>query len=120
MVKLANVPIPTEADILKNRELIARKPTRYHADASGNSYDRRRRSKRLLEEFGDGNSCPCVYCGLLLYADTKDETKMEQDHIIPFTFGGKYVLANLMPACAGCNKARGNNPLAPVAAGWQL
>lgn len=72
-----------------------------HQEGKGNSYDRARRTWNLLKEFGDGQHAPCVYCGLDL-----DQSTCTQDRIWPGIMGGKYVLANLLPACLGCNTSR--------------
>jgi 5-methylcytosine-specific restriction endonuclease McrA len=70
-------------------------------DLRGNSRDRAVRTQKLLTEFGDGTTCPCVYCGTELTAST-----LTQDKIVPGTDGGRYVMANLLPACITCNVRR--------------
>jgi len=38
----------------------------------------------------------CAYCGLVV-------AKPQQDHVIPVTAGGAYVVENIVPACKRCN-----------------
>lgn len=43
----------------------------------------------------------CFYCGDVLQNPTLD-------HLVPSSKGGKFTLANLVPACDCCNRAKGN------------
>lgn len=66
---------------------------------------RRRATKQyLLDLYGDGTTCPCVHCGRTLTFAT-----LTQDRILPGSMGGRYVRANLQPACLPCNSSRGDN-----------
>lgn len=67
-------------------------------DRRGNNRDRRNRKQWLLDTFGNGRTCPCVWCGVTLTAST-----VQQDRIVA---GGPYRRDNLVPACARCNIAR--------------
>lgn len=67
---------------------------------------RHRHVHSLLAEFGDGQWCPCVYCGAPLDAET-----LTKDRIIPGSRGGRYTLDNLLPACAPCNVLRADRRL---------
>jgi 5-methylcytosine-specific restriction endonuclease McrA len=42
----------------------------------------------------------CVYCN-------KVSPILERDHIVPVSKGGDNTLANIVPACRGCNRAKG-------------
>lgn len=44
----------------------------------------------------------CAYCG----ARRSKETKLTCDHIVPLNLGGPNTLANLAPACLGCNSSK--------------
>jgi 5-methylcytosine-specific restriction endonuclease McrA len=72
----------------------------------GNSYSRRARKHRLLTEFGDGETCECIYCGAELNFDT-----VTSDRVIPGSNGGTYHRDNLVPACQFCNLSRGDTPI---------
>lgn len=57
----------------------------------------------LLDAYGDGERyAPCVWCGIALdvFGDA-----WERDRIDP---SGTYAMANVMPACRGCNGDRGS------------
>jgi len=57
--------------------------------------------QNLIDAFGGR----CFYCG--------GEGRLEMDHVIPVSRGGRHVLANLVPACGTCNKRKHNaQPLA--------
>ena len=103
-VKVDAVPMPTREDIERNLRAM-REDGRPGGDFRGNSYDRRRRSQRLLEEFGDGRQCGCAYCGKILDASTLTEDKIITGHL-----GGRYILPNLIPACQPCNARRSDSP----------
>lgn len=90
--KYATNPAPTEEEVAA---------AKYRRDLVGNNKDRAKRRAALLQEFGDGKTCPCVYCGCKLYEKT-----LEQDKIITTAHGGRYRLPNLVPACSYCNKHR--------------
>lgn len=108
--KVAAAPIPTQADIERNLHAM-RTDGRAGGDFRGNSYDRRRRSQRLLEEFGNGVTAGCSYCGKILDAST-----LTEDKIITGKLGGRYILPNLIPACQPCNAKRSDSPFSAVAA----
>lgn len=67
----------------------------------GNSKDRARRKMWMLEQWGDGRTCPCVHCGTTLAYAT-----VEADRIVP---GGSYRRDNVQPACRECNLARSDD-----------
>ena len=50
----------------------------------------------------------CRYCG----ASVTNETA-NMDHVIPWKKGGKSVTLNLVTACRGCNKEKGNSHWVP-------
>lgn len=86
---------------------------RYEADIRGNTTDRANSRKRLLAEFGDGKSCPCVYCGLKL-VDKEGPNLVTRDKIYTARQGGRYTHSNLLPACLACNKSRSDTPIEKV------
>ena len=45
----------------------------------------------------------CFYCGSSL--------NIEADHIIPIDRGGRHSIANLVPACALCNRSKSNSTI---------
>jgi 5-methylcytosine-specific restriction endonuclease McrA len=45
----------------------------------------------------------CVYCGAFLQLD--DATL---DHVFPLSHGGPHIAGNLVAACAGCNRMKGD------------
>ena len=45
----------------------------------------------------------CVLCGV-----TAETTKLEIDHIIPISKGGKTIKSNLRTLCFNCNRGKGN------------
>lgn len=100
LAKIEAAPRPTAEDILRNRTLIATS-RRSGGDMRGNSRDRGARTRKLLAEFGNGETCPCVYCDTVLTAAT-----LTQDKIYTGDQGGRYVYANLLPACITCNQRR--------------
>ncbi len=67
-------------------------------DKRGNAAQRRARKGYLLTLWGDGETCPCIYCGYSLVSAT-----LEADRIIA---GGSYARTNVIPACRSCNVAR--------------
>lgn len=76
---------------------------------NGNNNDRRERKIALVEEFGDGEKCGCVYCGLVIsFSPEFAEKSMEEDKIIDTRQGGRYRMYNLLPACYHCNRSRGD------------
>lgn len=108
--KVSQVPQPSQFDIERNLRAM-RDDGRNGGDFRGNSYDRRRRTQRLLEEFGNGVTAGCAYCGKLL-----DATTLEEDKIISGALGGRYINANLIPACRACNLNRSDKPFQMAAA----
>lgn len=99
-------PEPTEEEIESTEDAVQRIGTRDHnRNLAGNSADRRARRKKLMEEFGDGECCPCVYCGLVVGEGTLIQSKMYTTKQ-----GGGYKQSNLVPSCVDCNKRRGNLP----------
>lgn len=46
----------------------------------------------------------CAYCG-------EKSPVLEKDHVIPLTRGGRHALANILPACPACNRAKYNHLL---------
>lgn len=104
--KIAAAPVPTAADRARNAQSLATSK-RHGGELRGNSHDRKVRTAKLLAEFGNGITCPCVYCGAALTAST-----LTQDKIYTAAEGGRYVIANLLPACGECNRRRGDLPVA--------
>lgn len=100
LAKIAAAPVPTPEMIYASRLAIANS-TRPGGDRRGSSVSRRRRTEKLLAEFGDGTTCPCAYCGRELTAAT-----LTQDKIYTGDQGGGYRYDNLLPACITCNQRR--------------
>lgn len=57
----------------------------------------------LAKEIKKIYSSPCYYCGGL--------DRIEADHIIPVSKGGRHSVGNLVPACRWCNASKGNRLL---------
>jgi 5-methylcytosine-specific restriction endonuclease McrA len=47
----------------------------------------------------------CAYCG--------DVAWEQQDHCLPLSRGGAHHISNVVPACAGCNYAKGTQAWVP-------
>ena len=107
---IRNAPAPTADQVKRNLDAM-KNSGRNGGDFRGNSYDRRRRTQRLLDHFGDGTHVGCAYCGKILDADT-----LSADKIITGRDGGRYVFANLLPSCQDCNARRGDARIAVPAA----
>ena len=43
----------------------------------------------------------CAYCG-------KDDGALQKDCMLPISRGGRYTLANVVPACGSCNASKCN------------
>ena len=71
-------------------------------NARGSSYNRRARRAYLLATFGDGETCACYRCGVLL-----NDSTVTSDRIIPGCKGGTYRRGNIRPACGMCNSETG-------------
>ena len=99
-------PKPTAEEVAAAKEGLGRLgANKYRRNLVGNTGDRARRRQSLLTEFGDGKTCPCIYCG-----EVVGEGTMEQDKIKTTAEGGRYRTPNLVPSCSVCNKKRGDTP----------
>lgn len=56
-----------------------------------------------LARLGHLLASPCLYCGAT--------ERIEIDHVVPLSRGGKHEDANLAPACRRCNASKGNKLL---------
>lgn len=76
-----------------------------NANARGNTKDRARRRRWLLETYAADvpGHCRCYRCGALLTEGT-----LTVDRIIPGALGGKYTRDNIRPACSACNTETGS------------
>lgn len=108
--KYEDAPVPSKEDAVEaSRRMDEVGADRYEANIRGNSKDREASRKRLLQEFGDGHTCGCVYCGLKL-----DESTVTRDKMYTARQGGKYRHSNLIPACLSCNQSRSDTPFEEV------
>jgi 5-methylcytosine-specific restriction endonuclease McrA len=57
--------------------------------------------QEIKEQYGNA----CAYC-------RKPLARLEKDHVIPLSKGGKHTKANVVPACRTCNAQKGNRLLA--------
>lgn len=48
----------------------------------------------------------CAFCGKP--EGRSKESKMDRDHLVPLSMGGKAERSNIIPACRKCNRGRGN------------
>lgn len=71
------------------------------------------RQRYLMDYWGDGKNCTCVYCGKVLDLIpvardlNKSSTHITVDRVVP---GTRYTRDNVVPACYACNTNRGNKP----------
>jgi hypothetical protein len=107
--KAAVAPVPTPEEKAAVEGIARLGANLYRRNLVGNTGDRHKRRQALLEEFGDGHTCPCVYCGLRLAEGT-----LEQDKIHTTAEGGRYRKSNLVPSCSSCNKQRGDIPWSKI------
>lgn len=110
MEKAANAPVPTKEDVAKAQAGIEKLgANKYRRNLVGNTKDRAKRRQHLYDEFGDGKTCPCIYCGIKV-----GEGTLEQDKIYTTAEGGKYNTKNVVPSCSECNKKRGDVPFREI------
>ncbi len=72
---------------------------------------RRRRVAKVVNDLTDAQwhalmdawGC-CAYCGA-------EEPALQKDTMLPISRGGRYTLANVVPACRSCNASKGNTEL---------
>lgn len=78
-----------------------------NTNARGSARDRASRRRYLLATYqadaGPG-TCRCYRCGRVLTGRT-----LTVDRIRPGCLGGRYVRANIRPACARCNSETGGS-----------
>lgn len=60
--------------------------------------------ERMLNRLGHR----CAYCGTV--------GVLEQDHVVPLSRGGRHAIANILPACPGCNRSKSDSLLVE----WRL
>lgn len=92
--------------LLVNADGTTKKPGKSRRSNGGerpNSYQRRARKYYLLVKYGNGETCPCFFCGTELTFAT-----LTLDRKKPGIRGGTYAKENLLPACGPCNFARGD------------
>ncbi len=70
---------------------------------------RRRRKEWVIFHRDDFR---CVYCGK---SSVEDGVKLEADHILAHSQGGKDTAGNLVTACRGCNRSKFDEELDPDA-----
>lgn len=78
-----------------------------HRNHHGGGKRHENRRIYLLNRFGDGEKCRCVYCGEILTKET-----MTIERLVPGKHGGTYARNNIFPACEYCNSSRGDEILA--------
>lgn len=98
-------PRPSAERIAANRVSIANSG-RAGGDFRGSSKARAVSRQWLLDTFGDGKQCGCVYCGIKL-----DDSTITRDKIYTGDQGGRYDRANILPACIHCNQSRNNTSI---------
>jgi 5-methylcytosine-specific restriction endonuclease McrA len=97
--KIHAAPQPTAADHDRYAASVAHNK-RPGGELRGNDHDRHRRTEKLLNEFGNGKTAKCSYCGTKV-----DASSIQHDKIYPHN-GYRY--NNVIPACRHCNQSRGN------------
>lgn len=73
-----------------------------NTNARGNSADRARRRLYLINQYGDGETAPCDFCGEPLTVDS-----VTVHRVVPGIEGGTYRRSNIRPACMTCNSRDG-------------
>lgn len=80
-----------------------------NGNVTGSAQDRRRRRQWLLDEYGNGESAPCMlggpwveHCLVVVTIET-----LTVDRIVPGCEGGRYTRDNIQPACGPCNERQG-------------
>lgn len=96
---IKSAPRPSREDIAKARVMAET----FNRGGRGNVYDRRSRELTMLQTWGNGEICWCVWCGVVLHPGTGEIT---EDRIFTEEQGGRYRLSNLMPSCGPCNSSR--------------
>ena len=102
LAKIAAAPLPTRADVARYNRSVANNG-RAGGELRGNSTDRHAREQKLLNDFGNGKTARCVYCGKPLTAST-----ITQDKIYP---ENGYRYSNIVPACTHDNETRSNGDI---------
>ena len=68
------------------------------------AYERSRMTPTLRQKILERDHFRCVRCGR---TPQRDGVRLEVDHIIPISKGGKTVLDNLQTLCFECNRGKG-------------
>jgi 5-methylcytosine-specific restriction endonuclease McrA len=71
-------------------------------NSRGNTADRAARRAYLLAKHGNGETCLCYRCGVVL-----DDSTITVDRVVPGVAGGRYTRDNIRPACGPCNSETG-------------
>lgn len=98
---------PTEAGkVWFGRGSRARRGTS-NSNSRGNSKDRQRRRRWLIDTYGDGTSAPCWLAvpGVCAKVVTVDTVSVER--VTPGHAGGTYRRNNIRPACSACQSHQG-------------
>lgn len=110
-----------------HREEIVARTAKYRQTEQGRAKQRQRKSKRRALKRGLPNTLTeaewqlsldffgnrCAYCGVA-------DVPLAQDHIVPVSAGGGYVMGNIIPVCQRCNSSKNNLPLDTWAKGRGL
>ena len=96
-----------------NKERIAKVSRKYHVlhrEGARNAAHRRRSNKMnngafkiYKKELLKIYNSPCFYCG--------SNERIEADHIVPISRGGRHSIGNLISACRSCNGSKHNKLL---------
>ena len=86
----------TYATSFRNKTMHKEKRQRRKALERGN-YAEKISTQQLINRFALFNNC-CAYCG------SYEGSDIQQEHVICHSVGGPHCLANIVPACALCNK----------------
>ena len=84
------------ATSFRNKTMHKEKRQRRKALERGN-YAEKISTQQLINRFALFNNC-CAYCG------SYEGSDIQQEHVICHSKGGPHCLANIVPACASCNK----------------
>lgn len=93
-----NIKRRVQRDRAKHGKFVSKEKVRAMEDVSYSLVDWR---DAMLHFYGS-----CAFCGKPEGRARKD--KLDRDHLLPLSLGGRAERSNIIPACRKCNRGRGN------------